>query len=166
MTGSTYPTWRQTRMHATNNASFVILMADDDSDDRMLTSEALAESRESHTLEFVEDGFELLEYLRCEGNYAKNPRSVPSLILLDLNMPRMNGLEALAILKADPNLRLIPVVVLTTSNSETDILSSYSLGAASFLTKPSSFVEMVNMMSALSHYWISYVQLPPAANSC
>ena len=150
----------------TNDSNFVILMADDDADDRLLTSEALAESRELHKLEFVEDGFELIQYLRSEGNYANHPRCAPNLILLDLNMPRMNGLEALAIIKEDPSLRLIPVVVLTTSYSDNEILSSYSLGAASFLCKPSSFPDMVNMMSALSSYWIKFVEQPDAANAC
>ncbi len=153
-------------MPAKHRQTFTILMAEDDPDDRLLASEALAERREANHLEFVEDGFELLEYLRSEGNYAAQPRSLPSLILLDLNMPRMNGLEALASIKKDPRLRLIPVVVLTTSNSETDIVSSYSLGAASFLTKPTVFSDLVNMMSVLSEYWTDIVRLPVSASRC
>tara|TARA_R110001592_G_scaffold337300_1_gene623651 strand:- start:269903 stop:270328 length:426 start_codon:yes stop_codon:yes gene_type:complete len=141
-------------------------MAEDDADDRLLASEALAERRESNKLEFVEDGCELLEYLRSEGNYAAKPRSLPGLILLDLNMPRMNGLEALAKIKEDSRLCLIPVVVLTTSNRETDIVSSYSLGAASFLTKPAAYTDLVSMMSVLSDYWADLVQLPNSGEKC
>ncbi len=153
-------------MPANRGQSFTILMAEDDADDRLLASEALAERRDSNKLVFVEDGCELLEYLRSEGDYAAHPRSLPGLILLDLNMPRMNGLEALARIKEDSRLCLIPVVVLTTSNTETDIVSSYSLGAASFLTKPAAYKDLVSMMSILSDYWTDLVQLPNSGGQC
>ena len=139
---------------------FVILMADDDADDRLLAQEALVESRVVNTLEFVEDGVELLDYLNSEGAYADDPKPLPGLILLDLNMPRMDGREALARIKGDPRLRLIPVVVLTTSSAEEDLVSCYSLGAASFLSKPVTFEGLVNMMKALGEYWVEFVQLP------
>jgi two-component system response regulator len=139
----------------------VILMADDDADDRMLTKEALDESRVLNDLRFVENGEELLDYLTGRGNYS-DPESAPrpSLILLDLNMPRKDGREALAEIKADPNLRRIPIVVMTTSQAEEDIFRSYDLGASSFITKPVTFDRLVELMKALGNYWIEFVELP------
>jgi two-component system response regulator len=139
----------------------VILMADDDADDRMLTKEALDESRVLNDLRFVENGEELLDYLMLRGNYT-NAESAPrpSLILLDLNMPRKDGREALAEIKADPNLRRIPIVVMTTSQAEEDIFRSYDLGASSFITKPVTFDRLVDLMKALGNYWIEFVELP------
>jgi CheY-like chemotaxis protein len=139
----------------------VILMADDDADDRMLTKEALDESRVLNDLRFVENGEELLDYLMRRGNYS-DPDSAPrpSLILLDLNMPRKDGREALAEIKADPNLRRIPIVVMTTSQAEEDIFRSYDLGASSFITKPVTFDRLVDLMKALGNYWIEFVELP------
>jgi len=139
-----------------------ILMADDDEDDRLLTSEAMEEARLINDLRFVEDGVELLEYLRRQGAYSERgaaPR--PGLILLDLNMPRMDGRTALKHIKADPALRRIPVVVLTTSKAEEDILRSYDLGAASFVTKPVTFEALVNLVRTLDRYWTGIVCLPP-----
>jgi two-component system response regulator len=136
----------------------VILMADDDEDDRLLARDALAESRVHNDLRFVEDGVELLRYLRHEGEYADAPH--PGVVLLDLNMPRMDGREALEAIKADPKLRRIPVVVMTTSQAEEDILRSYELGASSFITKPITFEGLVNVMKALGRYWIEIVELP------
>ena len=153
-------------MRIDRNQPFVILMAEDDADDRLLTSEALADIRNFNALEFVEDGFELLEYLHSEGDYADSPRALPNLILLDLNMPRMSGLEALARIKQDARLRLIPVVVLSTSNSEADVANSYALGAASYLTKPTSYRGMVKLMKVLSRYWFEYVELPVEPHPC
>ena len=153
-------------MTVKTRAPFVILMADDDADDRLLASDALAESQVVNTLEFVEDGQELMEYLRGEGDYAKSPKPLPGIILLDLNMPRMDGLEALAEIKKDPVLRLIPVVILTTSSAEEDLVKSYALGAASFLTKPITFDGLVSLMTALGHYWIEFVQLPDRTEEC
>src|SRR5579864_6908861 len=121
-----------------------ILLADDDADDRMLTRDALAESRLANNLKFVEDGEQLMDYLCRRGNYASpdvSPR--PGLILLDLNMPRKDGREALREIKSDPNLKRIPVVVMTTSKAEEDIVRSYDLGASSYITKPVTFERLV-----------------------
>ena len=142
--------------------SIVILMADDDADDRLLAKDALNECKITNALHFVENGEELLEYLRQEGKYASlanTPR--PGLILLDLNMPRKDGREALQEIKADPKLRSIPVVVLTTSKADTDISRIYELGANSFITKPVSFDALIKVMSDLVHYWFELVELPP-----
>ncbi len=138
-----------------------ILMADDDADDRMLTKDALEESRVSNELYFVEDGEELLDYLNQRGKFAdagKAPR--PGLILLDLNMPKKDGREALREIKADPDLRRIPVVIMTTSKAEEDVFRSYDLGANSFITKPVTFERLVELMRALGQYWIEFVELP------
>lgn len=138
-----------------------ILMADDDEDDRLLAFDALKEGRVLNNLYCVEDGVELLEYLRREGKFADpqtSPR--PSLILLDLNMPRMDGREALQEIKADPKLRGIPVVILTTSKEEEDMFRGYDLGAASYITKPVNFEGLVELMQALGRYWIEFVELP------
>jgi CheY-like chemotaxis protein len=138
-----------------------ILMADDDEDDRLLTLDALTEGRVLNNLHCVEDGVELLAYLRREGRFsdpATSPR--PSLILLDLNMPRMDGREALQEIKADPTLRGIPVVILTTSKEEEDMLRGYDLGAASYITKPVNFEGLVELMKSLGRYWIEIVELP------
>ena len=142
--------------------SMVILMADDDADDRLLAKDALHECKITNALHFVENGEELLDYLRHEGKYASlvdTPR--PGLILLDLNMPRKDGREALQEIKADPKLRSIPVVVLTTSKADTDISRIYELGANSFITKPVSFDALIKVMSDLVHYWFELVELPP-----
>ncbi len=136
----------------------IILMADDDADDRMLTKEALEESRVLNELHFVEDGEELMEFLRNRGKYADAPR--PGLILLDLNMPRKDGREALKEIKADGELRRIPVVVMTTSKAEEDIFKSYDLGASSFITKPVTFDRLVELMRTLGQYWVEFVELP------
>jgi two-component system response regulator len=139
----------------------VILMAEDDADDRLLVREAFEESRLINELRFVEDGEELLEYLRREGRYAgSDPAPRPGLILLDLNMPRMDGREALKAIKADPDLRRIPVVVMTTSKAEEDIFRSYDLGASSYITKPVTFDRLVDLMKALGRYWIEFVEFP------
>lgn len=137
----------------------VILMADDDKDDQMLTQDALKASRVTNDLHFVNDGVELLDYLRGQGKFENN-NPWPGLILLDLNMPRMDGREALAEIKKDPALRRIPVVILTTSKTEEDMLRGYDLGAASYLTKPVTFDGLVELMQALGRYWIEFVELP------
>jgi CheY-like chemotaxis protein len=138
-----------------------ILLADDDADDRMLAREALAESRLANDLRFVEDGEELIEYLMRRGRYA-DPQSSPrpGLILLDLNMPRKDGREALREIKSDPSLRQIPVVVLTTSKAEEDIYRTYDLGVNSFVTKPVTFEGLVAVMRTLGRYWFEIVELP------
>jgi CheY-like chemotaxis protein len=142
-----------------------ILLADDDADDRLLTRDALAESRLANDLRFVEDGEELMQYLRRNGPYADpdvSPR--PGLILLDLNMPRKDGREALREIKSDPNLRHIPIVVLTTSKAEEDIYRTYDLGVNSFITKPVTFDGLVNVMRGLGRYWFEIVELPANVN--
>ena len=139
----------------------VILLADDDEEDRMLACEALSESRLSNEIYCVCDGEDLLDYLRREGKYAppaEAPR--PGLILLDLNMPRKDGREALQELKADPLLRQIPVVVMTTSKAEEDILQSYDSGASSYIPKAVTFDNLVSVMKALGLYWFEIVELP------
>ncbi|UCE71021.1 MAG: response regulator [Nitrospiraceae bacterium] len=138
-----------------------ILMADDDEDDRLMTKDALEESRLHNELRFVEDGEELMDYLRRQGEYAdaeKAPR--PGLILLDLNMPRKDGREALKEIKADPELKRIPIIVLTTSKAEEDILRTYDLGVNSFIIKPVSFQGLVEVMKSLALYWLEIVELP------
>lgn len=148
-------------MTKANGLPIVILMADDDADDRMLTRDALEESRVLNDLRFVEDGEELMEYLTRKGKYAKaedSPR--PGLILLDLNMPKKDGREALKEIKADPNLRRIPVVIMTTSKAEEDIFRSYDFGASSFITKPVTFDRLVELMRTLGEYWVEFVELP------
>jgi len=138
-----------------------ILIADDDADDRMLIKEAFQEIRLANCVEFVENGIELLACLRREGKYKDQNRLYPpDLILLDLNMPRMDGREALQEIKADSQLRHLPVVVLTTSKSEEDIVRSYDLGAAGFITKPVTFAGLVEVIAGLGEYWIEIVKLP------
>ena len=139
-----------------------ILMAEDDADDRLLAREALTEARLANDLHFVQDGEKLMDYLHRRDGYGgpvDAPR--PGLILLDLNMPRKDGREALAEIKADPKLRRIPIVVLTTSKAEEDILRSYDLGVSGFVTKPVTFEGLVNVMKTISMYWFQIVELPP-----
>ena len=141
----------------------VILMADDDPDDRMLVREAMTESRVVNELRFVEDGEQLLDYLTRRGKYADPdgaPR--PGLILLDLNMPRMDGREAISEIKQDPALRQIPIVVLTTSKAEEDIYRTYDLGVSSYVVKPVTFQALVDVMADLGRYWFELVKLPGA----
>jgi len=143
--------------------SITLLVADDDADDRMLIEDALKENRLANDLRFVRDGEELMDYLRRKGRYASPgdaPR--PGLILLDLNMPRKDGREALNEIKSDPELRGIPVVVLTTSKAEEDIYKTYNLGVNSFITKPVTFESLVAITRELGRYWFEIVELPPA----
>ncbi len=138
-----------------------ILMADDDEDDCMLAREALTESRLANDLYIVRDGEELMDYLYRRGQYANpniSPR--PGLILLDLNMPKKDGREALREIKNNPELRRIPVVVLTTSKAEEDIYRSYDLGANSFIIKPVTFAALVEVMKTIGKYWFEIVELP------
>jgi CheY-like chemotaxis protein len=140
-----------------------ILMADDDADDRELAREALTESRLLNDLYTVNDGAELLEFLRHDGPYADKDTPRPDLILLDLNMPKIDGREALSALKNDPKFRSIPVVILTTSRAEEDIARSYDLGANSFISKPVTFAGLVEVMRELGRYWVVIVELPEHA---
>ena len=139
-----------------------ILLADDDPDDRQLTRDAFAENRLANVLNTVDDGEELLEYLQRRGRYAdKRDEPLPGLILLDLNMPRKDGREALKEIKADATLRRIPIVVLTTSKAEEDILRTYDLGVNSYITKPVTFKSLVELIKLLGRYWFEVVELPP-----
>ncbi len=142
-----------------------ILMADDDADDRQLTKEAFAESRLVNDLRFVEDGEELLDYLYRRGKYTdpeSSPR--PGLILLDLNMPKKDGREALREIKADPRFRALRVVVMTTSKAEEDIARIYALSAASYITKPVTFDGLVDVIRTMGKYWLEIVELPDVPN--
>ena len=135
-------------------------MADDDADDRLLVTDAFNESGCAGELRFVEDGRELLDYLTHRGKYesaGEAPR--PRLILLDLNMPKKDGREVLREIKSDPDLKRIPVVVLTTSQADTDIGGVYELGANSFITKPVKYDSLVRVMKALDQYWFGIVEL-------
>lgn len=138
-----------------------ILIAEDDQDDRALAEEAFLESRIHNRIEFVNDGVEVMQYLRRQGKFTdKQKYPDPGLVLLDLNMPRMDGREALAEIKSDPLLKHIPVVVLTTSKSEEDVAQSYQSGANSFITKPVTFESLVEMIRTLNQYWLEIVDLP------
>lgn len=139
-----------------------ILLAEDDPDDRYLIGEALDESRVRGKLYIVEDGDELLDYLYRRGKYSDAeewPR--PGLILLDLNMPRKDGREVLEEIKSDPELRTIPVVVLTTSQAKEDIIRSYNSGVSGFITKPVTFNGLLEVMQSIKEYWLNTVKLPP-----
>jgi CheY-like chemotaxis protein len=142
-----------------------ILLADDDEDDRLLTANALKSSRLINDMRFVVDGDDLMQYLRATGAYGVNgiPSPRPGLILLDLNMPKMDGREALAAIKGDPELRSIPVVVLTTSSAEEDIVRAYDLGVNSFISKPVTFEGFAAVMQTLACYWFELVALPQEA---
>ena len=138
-----------------------ILIADDDPEDRMLMQDAFLESRLTYDLHFVEDGEELMDYLYRRGYYA-DPRSSPrpAIILLDLNMPRKDGREALREIKSNPELRQIPILMLSTSRAEDDIFHSYDLGVNSFIPKPVTFGAMVELIKMLRKYWFEIVELP------
>jgi len=149
-------------MSRTKNATpITILMADDDADDRQLTREALEDARLINDIRFVENGEELLEYLRRQGKWsapADAPR--PGLILLDLNMPRKDGRTVLKEIKQDPEFRTIPVVILTTSKSDEDVYRSYDLGVNSYIVKPVTFEALVDILQTLEKYWFEIVELP------
>lgn len=139
----------------------MILMAEDDSDDRLLAEDAIKDCGMAADLRFVTDGVELMDYLHHKGKFtAAGDAPKPTLIILDLNMPRMDGREALEEIKADRSLRRIPVVVLTTSTSDTDITKVYDLGANSFISKPVAYNALVSVMKAIGEYWFQIV-VPP-----
>src|ERR1017187_9913081 len=152
-------------MHDRYKIPSTILVCDDDEDDRMLTRQALEHAHISNSVRFVADGEQLLDYLYRRGEFAgesgKAPR--PGLILLDLNMPKMDGREALKVMKKDPALLDIPVVVLSTSRLDEDIVRSYRLGVNSFIPKPVTFSGLVEAMNILGRYWLEIVELPPVA---
>ncbi|MFC3229049.1 response regulator [Marinibaculum pumilum] len=140
-----------------------ILMADDDEDDRLLACEAMGEAGLSHDLRFVADGQELVDYLTRGGAYAPPaaaPR--PAIVLLDVNMPRMNGWEALVSIRRHPELKGLPVVMMTTAWTDRDVRRCYELGANSFIQKPGSFGELVRILENVDRYWFGTVSLPGA----
>ena len=144
----------------------LVLVAEDDLEDQLLIQDAFEESGLQHELRFMNDGEELLAYLYQDGPYtdvAKAP--MPDLLLLDLNMPRRDGREVLSILKADPERRRIPVVVMTTSNAEEDISKSYDLGVNSYIVKPVSFDGLMDVVQSLETYWFKHVKLPPPSDA-
>jgi two-component system response regulator len=145
-----------------NARPITILMADYDDDDRELARDALQDARLANQMKFAVDGQDLMDYLRREGRYAGHEGDAPrpGIILLDLNMPKKDGREALAEIKADPALRRIPIVVLTTSKDEEDVMRTYNLGVSSFITKPVTFAGLVEVMKAWSRYWLEIVELP------
>ncbi len=141
-----------------------ILVADDDADDRLMIRDALRENRLANNLAFVFDGEDLMDYLKHRGKYESQEQSPrPGLILLDLNMPKKDGREALREIKQDPELKGIPVVILTTSKAEEDIYRTYNLGVNSFITKPVTFDSLVEITRDLGRYWFEIVELPQAS---
>jgi CheY-like chemotaxis protein len=139
-----------------------IVVADDDADDRMMIKEAFEESKLANPVDFVEDGIELLEYLNREGKFAHLAgQPYPGFILLDLNMPRMDGRTVLKEIRESEHLHRIPIVILTTSKAEQDIIKTYNLGVNSFICKPVSFDKLVDIVKTVGHYWIEIVALPP-----
>lgn len=144
-----------------NPSSIRILVAEDDPDDRFLIEDAFLENKISNSIDFVEDGEELMEYLYRNAQCSdRKGQSLPGLILLDLNMPRMDGRQALKLIKADENLKNIPVVVLTTSRADEDVARAYGLGVNSFISKPVTFEGLVEVTRVLTDYWIQIVRLP------
>ena len=139
-----------------------ILVAEDDADDRMMIKDAFEESRLGNPVDFVEDGVQLMDYLNRQGTYGGlSDQPYPGFILLDLNMPRKDGRTALREIKASPILQRIPVVILTTSKAEEDIVRTYNLGVNSFICKPVTFDSLVEIVKTVGRYWIEIVALPP-----
>ena len=146
------------------NDTVRILIADDDEDDLLLIADAFEEARLTNPIDFVKDGEELMHYLRKEGQYADTDDiPLPGIILLDLNMPKKDGRTALKEIREDPKLHKIPIIVLTTSKSEEDILKTYDLGVNSFITKPVTFDRLVEVVKVLRKYWIEIVAIPANA---
>ena len=137
-----------------------ILMADDDQDDRLLMKAALEEIKMPNVINFVEDGAELMDYLYQKGRFLGDKTIKPNLILLDINMPKMDGHEALFLIKSDPVLKSIPVIVLTTSKAEIDVTKTYDLGVNSYISKPDNFNELLKIAHEIDHYWFGIVELP------
>ena len=147
------------------NRLFTILMVDDDPDDRLLFKEACEEVRLRNPLEFLENGEQLVDYLRRKGAYTHlEGAPYPGIILLDLNMPLKDGREALEEIKNDAALRHIPIIVLTTSKDEDDILSSYGLGASSYIVKPISLDRLMRVVNSIGEYWVQIVEVPQSDN--
>ena len=136
-----------------------ILLVEDSPSDALLAKEALRRGKVNNTLHHVEDGVDALAFLRKEGEYAEMPR--PDVILLDLNLPRMSGQEVLQEIHADESLKCLPVIVLTTSDDERDVLAAYGLSANCYITKPVDMGQFVETMLALDGFWLTWVTLPP-----
>jgi CheY-like chemotaxis protein len=148
-------------MRATSfKAGTTILIADDDADDRLFLDQAFRHHHFGHDVKFVTDGVELMDYLTRQNGFSSENAPTPSLILLDLNMPRKNGFQALAEIRADPYLKRLPIVVLSTSSATDDVDRSYSMGVNSYMVKPGSFNRLTEMIGSLQTYWIETVQLP------
>ncbi|MDF1677116.1 MAG: response regulator [Legionellaceae bacterium] len=144
-----------------NEQEISILIAEDEEDQRILIQEAILQARIMNTTHFVEDGVELLDFLYARNKYESNKnKKHPHLILLDLNMPKIDGRKALEVIKNDVNLKNIPVVVMTASSAEYDICLSYNLGANSYISKPIDFTGIVEIMKQIGHYWFKVVLLP------
>lgn len=138
-----------------------IVVAEDDPDDRLLIEDAFEESGTSGEVHFVQDGEELLQYLRREADWSSlSGQPLPALVLLDLNMPKLDGREALKKIKGDENLCVVPIVVLTTSKAEEDVQTSYQAGVNSYLSKPRTFEDLIEIVQTLDRYWMSTVRLP------
>lgn len=148
-----------TPLHSSSDA-FCIVIAEDDPDDRLLTRRALKKNNIANEIYAVEDGEQLMDFLHQRGDHAGYDGPRPGLVLLDLNMPRMDGREALRKIKSDPALRRIPVVVLTTSKAEQDIIESYDLGVNAFVSKPVTFDGLVDALQGLGNFWFEIVELP------
>ena len=146
-------------MNLSNAKPITILLVEDSPSDAALTKEALETGKIGNNLNHVVDGVEAMQYLRRQGKFAKASR--PDLIMLDLNLPRKDGREVLRELKSDPSLRVIPVIVLTTSRSDEDILQSYHLNANCYITKPVDFQHFIDVVKSIENFWLSVVTLPP-----
>jgi CheY-like chemotaxis protein len=146
-------------MPAESSLPIEVLLVEDDPGDVLMTQEAFEEHKVRNKLNVVRDGGEALSYLRREGDFADAPR--PDLILLDLNLPRVDGREVLQVIKSDEDLRRIPVVVLTTSQADEDILRSYSLHANAYVTKPVDFERFIAVVRQIDEFFVSVVKLPP-----
>lgn len=139
-----------------------IVVADDDADDRMMIKDAFEEAKLGNPVDFVKDGVELMEYLNRQGDYKNlTNQPYPGFILLDLNMPRKDGRTALKEIKESADLHRIPIIILTTSKAEEDIIKTYNLGVNSFICKPVSFDGLVEIVKTVGRYWIEIVALPP-----
>jgi len=139
-----------------------IIVAEDDADDQDLLREAFKESKFLHNVQFVEDGEQLMQYLKREGKYSDRKKYPdPGIVLLDLNMPKKDGREALKEIKSHPNLKRIPVIILSTSRSQQDILGAYDLGVNCFVSKPSTFTSLLEVTDTLRRHWFEMVELPP-----
>jgi chemotaxis family two-component system response regulator Rcp1 len=141
-----------------NSRTIVILLVEDNPGDARLTMEAMRDTKMSNLIHVVEDGVEAMTFLRREGRYSEAPR--PDLILLDLNLPKKDGRAVLAEIKTDPDLKRIPVVVLTTSNAEEDVLKAYDLHANAYVSKPGDLQQFMKIVALIDEFWFNVVTLP------